>query len=289
MAKVGIIIPAHNEERALEDSLWALAAQDYAGEVEVVVAANGCTDGTAAVARASASRLPAGWTVTVIELARAEKCRALNAADARVDADIRIYLDADIVLESSAIGELAAALSVEGPYLVQPRIAPAANAATGVSSFVRIWSSLPYVRNEVLGVGCYAVNAEGRRLWGEFPPLGADDTFVRLRFGSDQKRVVRSATMNVFFPTSLIELVRVRARWCRLGREVRRAENRLPEGERGRWLRAFAYLAKRPRLWVDGWIFAVIWTCAVLLSFAPASGSSWARAARRSARGKARL
>jgi glycosyltransferase involved in cell wall biosynthesis len=278
MATVGIIIPAHNEERALEGCLQAIATQDYAGEVEVVVAANGCTDGTAAVARASASRMPPGWTLTVIELERAEKRAALNAADARVTAAVRVYLDADIVLGPSAIKELAAALDVSGPYLVQPKLVAATNEAIGVSSFVRIWSSLPYVRNEVLGVGCYAVNAEGRALWDEFPRFGADDTFVRLRFDNDQKKVVRSATMTVFFPRSLTELVRVRARWCRLGREVRRAEESLPKTERGRWLRALAYLAKRPRLWVDGWIFAAIWACAVLLSFAPAGASTWARA-----------
>jgi len=284
MATVGIIIPAHNEERALGRTLRALAAQDYDGAVEVVVAANGCTDGTADLARASASLLPGGWSVTVIELARAEKWRALNAADARVEADVRVYLDADIVLGPSAIRELAAALDVDGPYLAQPRIAVAANEATAVSSFVRVWSSLPYVEDEVLGVGCYAVNAEGRALWGGFPPLGADDTFVRLRFGSDRKRVVRAATMTVFFPTSLRELVRVRARWCRLGREVRRAEDSLPQSERGRSRRALAHLAKRPRLWVDGAIFSLIWVCAVLLSFAPTSRSSWARASSSSVR-----
>jgi glycosyltransferase involved in cell wall biosynthesis len=278
MTTVGIIIPAHNEERALERTLRALAAQDYTGEVEVVVAANGCSDGTTAVAHASASLLPPGWTLTVIERARAEKWRALNAADARVKGDVRVYLDADIALDPSAIRELVAALGVDGPYLVQPRIAVAANEALGVSSFVKIWSSLPYVRNEVLGVGCYAVNAQGRTQWGGFPPFGADDTFVRLRFGSDQKRVVHSAMMTVFFPTSLLELVRVRARWCRLGREVRRAEEALPESERGRSRRAIAYLAKRPRLWLDGAIFSMIWVCAVLLSFAPTKASSWARA-----------
>lgn len=280
MATIGIIIPAHNEERALAGCLRALAAQDYDGEVEVIVAANGCTDDTAAVARESASHMPVGWTLTVLEQEAAGKSAALNVADAHVEAELRVYLDADIALDPSAIREMAAALSVSGPYLVQPRLVAArtANNAFGVSSFVRVWSSLPYVRNEVLGVGCYAVNAEGRALWGDFPELGADDTFVRHRFGSDQKRVVRSATMTVFFPISLTELVRVRARWCRLGREVRRAEDTLPEGERGRELRALAYLAKRPRLWVDGGVFSVIWVCAVLLSFAPGGASSWARA-----------
>lgn len=278
MATVGIIIPAHNEERALEGSLRALAAQDYGGDVEVVVAANGCTDGTAGVARASASWMPAGWTVTVIEQAKAEKWGALNAADAEVESPVRVYLDADIVLDPSAIGELVAALDVSGPYLVQPRIVVAANEAVGVRSFLRIWSSLPYVRNEVLGVGCYAVNAAGRALWDEFPPFGADDTFVRLRFRGDQKRVLRSTAMTLSFPTSLIELVRVRARWCRLGREVRRAEDALPDTERGRWRRALAYAARRPGLWIDSWIFLALWICAELLSFAPTRASSWARA-----------
>lgn len=278
MATVGIIVPAHNEERALAGCLGALTAQDFDGEVEIVVAANGCTDRTAAVAREWAARMPRGWTVTVVEQAEAGKWRALNAADAHLETPVRVYLDADIALDPSALSEMTKALSVSGPYLVQPRIAVAPTRAVGVRSFLRVWSSLPYVRNEVLGVGCYAVNAEGRALWGEFPPLGADDTFVRLRFGGDQKRVLQSTAMTVSFPTSLVELVRVRARWCRLGREVRRAESTLPDAERGRWLRALAYVARRPGLWIDSWVFLAIWVCAELLSFGPNQASSWARA-----------
>ena len=45
---ISVIIPAHNEEKYLRQTLEALEKQNY-GWFEVVVVANGCTDNTAEV------------------------------------------------------------------------------------------------------------------------------------------------------------------------------------------------------------------------------------------------
>lgn len=277
---ITVIIPAHNEQNALPRCLAALAAQDYPGPAEIVVAANGCADGTAAVAHGGRGSMPPNWRLQVLELPAAAKWAALNAADAVAASGIRVFLDADIVLAPNAIGEIAEALSTSGPRLVQPRLVVERSAAQhpAVRSFVRVWSSLPYVRNQVLGVGCYAVNAPGRSLWGSFPPLGADDTFVRLRFDDDQKAVLATATMGVSFPSSLRELLGVRARWCRLSRVARGSESSLPRSERRRWLDAMKFILSRPSLWVDGVVFAAIWACAVSISRLPSRDDHWARA-----------
>ena len=45
---VSVVIPAHDEEAVIERCLGTLLADARAGEVEVVVVCNGCTDDTAA-------------------------------------------------------------------------------------------------------------------------------------------------------------------------------------------------------------------------------------------------
>lgn len=279
---LAVIIPAHDEEVALRRCLAGLARQSYAGEVEVTVVANGCRDATAAVALESRAFLPANFTLNVIELPVAAKWQALNAADAAAGSDARVYLDADIVLSPTALEGLLDVLADDGPRLVQPEVVVKSmgrGSRYPVRSFVRVWSALPYVRDQVLGLGCYAVNAEGRALWDAFPPLGADDTFVRFRFDDADKRVVRGAQMTLSFPTSLRELIHVRARWCRLSREVRQREPVLPPSERRRWLAAARFVSARPSLWLAGLPFTAIWFCAVAVSRLPTSEEDWARAA----------
>ena len=84
-ATASIVIAAHNEERAIGACLDAVLLDARPGEFQVIVAANGCTDRTAAVA---ASR-PG---VEVLDLPAPGKCAALNAADAIAVGFPRIYL-----------------------------------------------------------------------------------------------------------------------------------------------------------------------------------------------------
>jgi len=278
---VAVIIPAHDEEVALRRCLAGLACQTYTGAVEIIVVANGCEDATVAVALESRDLLPPNFTLDVIELPVAAKWQALNAADAAARSDARVYLDADIVLSPNALEGLLAVLAEDAPRLVQPEVVVqwrGEGLPYSVRAFVRVWSALPYVREQVLGLGCYAVNGPGRALWDAFPPLGADDTYVRFRFDDADKRVVRGATMTLFFPTSLRELILVRARWCRLSREVRRAEPTLPPTEQRRWATAARFVAARPSIWFDGIFFIGIWACAVFLSRKPVPQEDWARA-----------
>jgi len=276
---VAVIIPAHDEEVALRRCLAGLAAQSYGGPVEVIVVANGCEDATADVALEFRALLPPNFALKVIELPVAAKWQALNAADEAAESAARVYLDADIVLSPNALAGLLGVLAEEGPRLVQPEVVVARSPSTyPVRAFVRVWSALPYVRGQVLGLGCYAVNGRGRELWDAFPPLGADDTFVRFRFDDADKRVVPGATMTPSFPATLHELILVRARWCRLSREVRRTEPFLPPSERRRWLAAAGFVSARPSSWLDGLFFTGIWACAVCVSRLPTPQGDWARA-----------
>src|SRR5215468_5938677 len=53
---ISIVIPAHNEERYLRETLGSLHRQNYPW-YETVVVANGCTDRTAEVAKGNCHRL----------------------------------------------------------------------------------------------------------------------------------------------------------------------------------------------------------------------------------------
>src|SRR5690349_20226188 len=85
-----IVIPAHNEASVLGRLLATLPADVDGRRLEVIVACNGCTDNTAAIARE--------WGATVVDVTTASKIAALNAADEVAVTFPRLYVDADVVL-----------------------------------------------------------------------------------------------------------------------------------------------------------------------------------------------
>ncbi len=167
-----IVIAAHNEESVIDRCLDALSSQQNAGDLDIIVAANGCTDHTADVARR--------WSVRVIETERAGKAAALNLADKLAAGYPRIYLDADIVLDPQAIGRLVAALADD------PRCCAAVPTreldVTGrpliVKGYTAISSRLPAFRDGLFGRGVIALSQRGRLRFDSFPELIADDLFL---------------------------------------------------------------------------------------------------------------
>ena len=91
---ISVIIPAHNEADYLGPTLRSIQAQNY-GWYEVIVVANGCRDGTAAVARGQCHRL------VVLPQRNLGLARNLGARLAR--GEILLFLDADTTLESCAL------------------------------------------------------------------------------------------------------------------------------------------------------------------------------------------
>ena len=72
--RMSVVIPAHDEEAVIGRLLSALTGHPRSAELELVVAANGCTDGTVDVARSF------GASVTVVEVASLALRRATGAA-----------------------------------------------------------------------------------------------------------------------------------------------------------------------------------------------------------------
>lgn len=204
-----VVIPAHDEEAVIATCLEALARQDVGSRIEVVVAANGCSDGTVEIARSFTDRLPG---LRVIDLEKASKVGALNAGDRACTVFPRLYLDADIALSPTVVGELLTVLDRPEPALAGPTIVfDTVGASATVRRFYRAYARTPYVMNTLVGLGAYALNAAGRARFEEFPELTADDLFVQRLFGRHERHNV-PGQFTVRVPRTLRDLVRVRTR-----------------------------------------------------------------------------
>lgn len=211
---LSVIVPARNEEAWLGPCLEALLAQDEvpSGPVEVVVAANACTDGTVTAARAHAPAFEArGWRLQVLDLASGGKLGALAAAEAEATGRALVYLDADVVCEPPLLAQLAAALDVARPRYATGRLAVARAQSAVTRAYARVWTRLPFVEGGAVGAGLFAVNRAGRARWGDWPAIISDDTFARLQFAPPE-RVEVPARYHWPMVEGFANLVRVRRR-----------------------------------------------------------------------------
>ena len=107
-----VIIPAHNEAAVIARTLAPLAPLAATGQLEVIVACNGCSDNTAGIAGQFEG-------VTVLELEQPSKTAALNAGDAAASHWPRLYLDADVQISPGAVRAVLNAL-LSGQVLSRP-------------------------------------------------------------------------------------------------------------------------------------------------------------------------
>ena len=253
---ISVIIPAHNEEQVIARLLTALLEERQAGELEIIVVCNGCSDGTAAVARAF------GDPVQVIETDVASKTHAINLGDAAARGFPRIYSDADVVMSLPSVRSLADALT-DGRWLAAaPRVdtlfLPGAQWA--VRAYYRFWMALPFVQEGMMAAGVYAVSEQGRRRWDKMPDVIADDGYFRLLFGPDERTEVQAATSAVRAPSVFADLIRIKTR-SRLG--VAQLSARFPElfareGRTKRYGSALWGVARRPSLYLAAFPFVLV-------------------------------
>ena len=204
-----VVIPAHNEEAVVGRCLERLAQSLVASELEVIVVANGCTDGTVEAASAYADRLP---HLVVLDEPRPGKIGALNRGDAVATTFPRVYLDADIEVEPGTLERLLERLDSPAPVVAAPAVRfDTAGASPLVMSYYRVFATLPYVTDGLVGLGLYAFNAAGRARFGRFPELTADDLFVQ-RIFAPEERVMTPGAFIVRTPRTLRDLLRVRRR-----------------------------------------------------------------------------
>jgi glycosyltransferase involved in cell wall biosynthesis len=204
---ISVIIPARNESLVIARTLKAITAGADPDQIDVVVVCNGCTDGTAAIARGF------GAPVRVIESDVGGKTNALNLGDQAASTFPRIYVDADVLITYDAIRALAARLD-EGDILAA---APQGLMdLTGCSWFIRAYydirSRLPSARAGIGGSGVYAVSLAGRRRFGPFPNITSDDGYVRIHFKPEERETLLNVNSTVFAPRTIRDLINIRTR-----------------------------------------------------------------------------
>lgn len=271
---LSIIIAARNEANYLPRCLASLLAQDStAGQVQVVVSANACTDATVAVAQSHRSAFASrGWQLEVIDRDEGGKIGALNSGDAAAMGDVRLYLDADIVCDADLLGQLRTALAKAEATYATGRLRIPAPRSWVSRQYGRFWMRLPFVEGGCVGAGLFAVNAAGRARWGLFPTVIADDSFARLQFAPSERIEVPAG-----YAWPVIEglrgLVRVRRRQDEGMRQLFRLYPQLAanEGKKRLGPTGIARLALR-----DPVGFAVYATILLLARSRPA-GADWSR------------
>ncbi|HSO17047.1 MAG TPA: WecB/TagA/CpsF family glycosyltransferase [Arthrobacter sp.] len=179
-----VIIPAHNEAAVIARTLEPLAPLAATGQLEVIVACNGCTDSTAAIARGFDG-------VTVLDLGQSSKAAALNAGDAAASQWPRLYLDADVQISPGAVRAVFAALSPGRVLAARPAARfDLQGAHPLIRSYYRTKVRLPSARSGLWGAGVYGLSREGRQRFQQFPGLTADDLFVDRLFEPGEKAVL---------------------------------------------------------------------------------------------------
>jgi cellulose synthase/poly-beta-1,6-N-acetylglucosamine synthase-like glycosyltransferase len=102
---VSLIVAAHDEQAVIAAKVANALSLDYPRErLQIIVACDGCTDATAALAREAGADL-------VLELPRGGKIRAQDAAVQRASGEIVAFSDANSLWEQDAANALVAAFA----------------------------------------------------------------------------------------------------------------------------------------------------------------------------------
>ncbi|WP_109528018.1 glycosyltransferase [Nocardia aurea] len=131
-ALVEIVVPVHNEERALAASVGRLHAyltESFPYDFRITIADNASTDGTWPIARDLAARLP---NVRAVHLDEKGRGRALRRVWSGSDADVLSYMDVDLSTGLDAFLPLVAPLlSGHSDLAIGTRLARASRTVRG--------------------------------------------------------------------------------------------------------------------------------------------------------------
>jgi hyaluronan synthase len=231
---VAIVVPAFNEEDAIERSIEAILASDYPrGKLEVVAIDDGSTDATRAVLdRIAETRAGVG----VVHFAQNRGKRAAMAAGIRAtDAEIVVFVDSDSVLAPDALR-----------WVVQDFAAPDVGAVAGHADVLNardswltrvqaVWYLISFrvykAAESVFGTvtccsGCFsayrreAIAAhlaawEGQTFLGRPATVGDDRALTNLVLRGWKTRYQAHAQSATLVPSELRKFLTQQARWKR--------------------------------------------------------------------------
>jgi glycosyltransferase involved in cell wall biosynthesis len=250
---ISIIVPAYNESTVIARALGGIIAGAKREEIDVIVVCNGCADDTATIAREF------GPPIQVIETSVGNKALALNLGDKAARSFPRIYADADVVISLDTIRAIAARLERGDVLAVAPL--PFINlegCSCLVHAYFEIRSQLPSAKQGFGGSGVYALSEVGRRRFDEFPPLTADDGYVRIQFKPEERDTLAHASSIVFAPRTLWDLILVRTRAYYGSLELEHLFPELWENKGESNHRTLTNMLKFPLLWPKILIYLLV-------------------------------
>ncbi len=223
---VTLVVAAYNEEAAIRETLDYALRQDYPGTLELVVADDGSTDATRAIAAAVAGDDP---RVRVVTTEHGGKSEALNAALATVRSPLVATIDADTLLMPYALRRAVARMlssppdtvAVAGSVLVR-------NSRAGALARVQEWDyflAIASVKRQqalfqgtLVAQGAFSVyRTEAVRRAGGWPNKIGEDIVLTWALIGNGGRTIFEPTAIAFTdaPVQFKHFVRQRRRWAR--------------------------------------------------------------------------
>jgi len=217
-----VLIPAHNEEKVIEQTVRHILASDYPN-LEVIVIDDGSIDDTAEVVRRSFASDP---RVSLVSIPNSGKAVALNRGLAEAKGEVVVALDADTYFQADSVSKLLR-------WFVDPAVgAVAGNAKVGNRiNVITRWQALEYVTSQNLDrralatLGCITVVPGAIGAWrreslqklGGFPTdtLAEDqDLTISLLRAGYKVLYDSSAVAWTEAPDTVRGLIRQRFRWA---------------------------------------------------------------------------
>jgi cellulose synthase/poly-beta-1,6-N-acetylglucosamine synthase-like glycosyltransferase len=189
---VSIVFAAHNEEAVIAQKMRNCAGLDYPpGALEILVGCDGCTDGTAALARAAAP--PNASVYDFVD--RSGKPAVLNRLVPLAHGDIVIFCDANTELEPDAVRALVRHFARPGIGCVcgQLRLRSSDGRANGEQMYWRYETLIKFFESRLnMLVGANgALFAIRRHLFVPLPPDGiVEDFLIALNVRAAGARVI---------------------------------------------------------------------------------------------------
>ncbi|MBN2250453.1 MAG: glycosyltransferase family 2 protein [Candidatus Altiarchaeota archaeon] len=218
---ISVILPAHNEERFIKETLSSVLKARYPGKREIIVVNDGSTDATEEVVIAASKEDP---RVRILNTEHAGKANAINMGIEKSTAPIIIALDADSQVSGDALIELVRPFTDERVGAVSGviRAVSTGNVLTWFQDFEYVLSSgWRYLCNKINGTyilpGFLAVRKEAMEKIGGFSPDTFSEDFeigIRLR-KAGYVLSMTNATIYTRVPNTLRGLVKQRIRWGR--------------------------------------------------------------------------
>jgi glycosyltransferase involved in cell wall biosynthesis len=98
VVSISVIIPAHNEEKYIKQTLHALKQQTFQN-FEIIVVANGCTDKTEEIVAKRSN-------VNLLKISKPNVSRARNHGAGKAAGNLLVFLDADTILDPETLQKI---------------------------------------------------------------------------------------------------------------------------------------------------------------------------------------